>query len=130
MTYQNLSAWETAHLLRADQYARWSYNGATALAEYFEQLEDEGNTCTLCGCDTTRIQIDIVAIRCEYSEYTSAIEAAREHGNDYSINIYDEDDNERPQDEVTAELEAYCLEWLQQRTNTLPFEGGIIIEQF
>lgn len=128
--YQNISAIETAHLLHADENARWSYNGATALAEFFEDLEDEGNTCYICGCDTTRIQIDIVAIRCAYTEYGSAIEAAREYGNTYTVNIYDENDNERPEDEVTAELEEYCLQWLQERTNVLPFDGGVIIEQF
>lgn len=130
MPYQNMSSIEIAHLLHADMNARWSYNGATALAEFFEQLEDEGNTCHLCGCDTTRIQIDIVAIRCEYSEYSSAIEAAREYGNTYSVSPIDENDNERPQDEVTAELEEYCMQWLQERTNILAFEGGVIIEQF
>lgn len=130
MPYQNLSAIETAELLRRDDNAAWTYRGAHALAEYLEELEDDGNRCHICGSDTTRIQIDIVAIRCEYSEYKSALEAARDYGNDYSVSPVDDDDNERPIDEVIAELEAYCLDWLQERTNVLPFEGGIIIEQF
>ena len=130
MPYQNLSAMETAELLRRDEYAAWTYRGAHALAEYLEELEDNHAPCSMCGCDTTRIQIDIVAIRCEYSEYKSALEAAREYGNDYSVSPVDDDDNQRPIDEVIAELEAYCLDWLQERTNVLVFDGGIIIEQF
>ena len=57
-------------------------------------------------------------------------QAARAYGNDYSVSPVDDDDNERPIDEVIAELEAYCLDWLQERTNVLVFDGGIIIEQF
>ena len=130
MPYQNLSAIETAELLRNDEYASWTYKGAHALADYLEGLEDDGNRCHICGGDTTRIEIDIVAIRCEYSEYDNALEAARAYGNDYSVSPVDDDDNERPIDEVIAELEAYCLDWLQERTNVLVFDGGIIIEQF
>ena len=130
MPYINLTPTEIAELLRKDGCANWSYKGSYALAHYLEGLEDDGNRCHICGCDTTRIEIDITAIRCEYSEYDNALEAARAYGNDYSVSPVDDDDNERPMDEVIAELEAYCLDWLQERTNVLAFDGGIIIEQF
>ena len=130
MPYMNLTPTDIAELLRKDGCANWSYKGSYALADYFEGLEDDGNRCHICGCDTTRIEIDIVAIRCEYSEYDSALEAARDYGNDYSVSPVDDDDNERPMDEVSAELEAYCLDWLQERTNVFAFDGGIIIERF
>ena len=130
MPYQTLTSCQIAELLQKDGCANWSYRGAHALGEYLEGLEDDGNRCHICGGDTTRIEIDIVAIRCEYSEYDNALEAARAYGNDYSVSPVDDDDNERPMDEVIAELEAYCLDWLQDRTNVLPFEGGVIIEQF
>ena len=117
---RTLTTTEAADLLLRDENAAWTYNGARALVEYLEDYE--GNS--------TPIEFDRVAIRCEFSEYKSALEAARAYGNDYSVSPVDDDDNERPMDEVIAELEAYCLDWLQERTNVLIFDGGIIIEQF
>ena len=117
---QRLSTHEAAALLLKDESAAWTHSGALALVEYLEECEEE----------ETPIEFDRVLIRCDYSEYSSAIEAAREYGNDYSVNIYDENDNEKDEEEAIAELEAYCLEWLQERTTTLAFDGGVIIQNF
>jgi len=123
MPYMNLTPSDIAELLRKDGCANWSYKGSYALADYLEGLEDDGNRCRLCGCDTTRIEIDIVAIRCEYSEYDNAIEA---------LGAYDEDEVfeiRKLHDDPDAQ-EAAAIYQLEQRTNVLVFEGGIIIEQF
>lgn len=45
----------------------FSYDGLKALYEYLEQLEDD------CGME---IELDVVALDCEYTEYESATEAA------------------------------------------------------
>jgi hypothetical protein len=48
--------------LLKDDNASWSYEGATALVEWLEELEDSSGE---------PIEFDPVALRCEFSEYTA-----------------------------------------------------------
>ena len=123
MPYINLTPTDIAELLRKDGCANWSYKGSYALADYLEGLEDDGNRCHICGGDTTRIEIDITAIRCEYSEYDNALEALSDYDEDAVFEI------RKLHDDPDAQ-EAAALYQLEQKTNVLPFEGGVIIEQF
>ena len=123
MPYQTLTSCQIAELLQKDGCANWSYRGAHALGEYLEGLEDDGNRCHICGGDTTRIEIDIVAIRCEYSEYDNALEALDAYDSDKVFEI------KKLHDDPDAQ-EAEALYQLEQRTNVLAFDGGVIIEQF
>lgn len=103
-------------MLKADTNARWSYSGARALVEYLEQLEED------CG---TEIEFDAVAIRCDYSEYGSALEAAIEQGFEPESDLDgsgEEDDDEQ--------REENALTWLQYRTDVIEFPGGVIIRSF
>ncbi len=100
---------EVAETLLQDEYAGWTYKGAYALALWLCELDDE------CGTDT---EMDRVAIRCDFSEWGSAMEAASE----YSF--------EPEADEDKEEQEKSALEWLQDRTTTIPFDGGVIIQCF
>ena len=107
-----LSTSQAAHELLRDTNAAWSRAGAFALVEYLEQLEeDTGET----------IEFDVVAIRCEYSEHESALEAALEQGFEL-----DADEQAEPEDWK----EAKALDWLQYRTQVIEFEGGVIIQSF
>ena len=63
MIKTTLSVTQLADRLRDDDNAGWSHYGAYVLAEYLENLSDD------IGED---IEADIVAIRCDYSEYTLA----------------------------------------------------------
>ena len=108
--YQILSTGEATMLLMADEYAHWSWNGATALVEYFEELEDSTNT---------KIDFDIVAMRCDFSEYDSVLECAKYY--DF-IPPDDEDDED--------EIAAAALKYLEDRTTVIQFEGGVIIQEF
>jgi hypothetical protein len=112
---------EAAEELFRDENANWTRLGAYALVEYFEQLEED------CG---TPIEFDRVAIRCDYSEYDSPLAAAIEYNWSPEASILDDDDNLRPEDEVEGENNALALQWLQDRTSVIEFEGGIIIAQF
>jgi hypothetical protein len=79
---------------RAEQF---SYKAKEALYNYFEQLsEDIGEP----------IEFDVIAICCEYTEYTS-FEKLQEEYNDIK-----------------------SLEDLQDRTTVIEFEGGLIIQNF
>ena len=101
-------------LLKVDQYARWSRAGARALVEHLEQLEED------CG---TEIEFDHVAIRCDYSEYDSALQAALDQGFEPNPNLGEEEQSEE-------DKEADALAWLQDRTKVIKFEGGVIIRSF
>lgn len=107
--HQNLSTDEAATKLMEDQYAHWSWDGAKALIEYLEDLEDSLDK---------PIELDTVAIRCEFSEYDSALEAAEYH------NFIP------PDDEDEDEIEAAALKYLEERTTVIQFDGGVIIQQF
>jgi len=62
MIKRTLTTSEAAHILLADEYANWTYEGAMALARYIEDLsEDMGEDVEFCH----------VAIRCDFSEYTA-----------------------------------------------------------
>jgi hypothetical protein len=116
-----LSTSQAAHILIDDKDANWSRAGAFALVDYLEQLEED------CG---EEMEFDPVAIRCDYSEYDSALECAVDHGWSHEADILDADDNLRPDDEVLEENEERALKWLQDRTQVIEFSGGIIVSSF
>lgn len=105
-----LSTHQIASELYEDKNAGWSYAGARALAEWLEGLEDETGE---------EMELDVVAIRCDFSEYGTAVEAAEEYG-------------WKPSDEDLGEdeMEEEALEWLAQKTAVIEFNGGIIIQQW
>ena len=96
-------------MLKKDDNAIWSWDGALALVQYLEDLEDSTNT---------KIEFDPILFRCEYSEYSSVLKA----GENYSFIP--------PEDRDQEEIEAAALEYLQNKTTVIQFEGGIIIQQF
>ena len=109
--YEELNTNQVADALRRDEYAGWSYDGAKALAEWLEGLaEDTGEP----------YELDTVALRCEFSEYDDAADACQN---------YDEapDESEYNDEE---EHEAACLEWLQDNTAVIEFNGGLIVRDF
>ena len=104
--YENLSTERAIKLLKEDDNANWSWSGAKALVEYLEDLENALNKS---------IEFDRIAFRCEYSEYSSALEAAADYG--YTPT---EDD----------EIEFAALTYLENKTTVIKFESGVIIQQF
>ena len=100
---------QTVDALRRDQYAGWSYRGAIALVEYLEQYEQDLGE---------QVELDVVAIRCEYSEYKNAVEAAGQ---------YDWVADSAEDAETNEEL---ALEYLQERTVVIEFDGGVIIQDY
>jgi len=99
-----LTTYEIQDALLQDDNAAWSYNGAKALAEWLDNLDEE------CGTET---EFDRVSIRCEFSEYDSALDAATQQGGFEPDEDSDDDENE-----------AAALEWLQDRTIVIEFEAN------
>jgi hypothetical protein len=98
-----LSTYDIANRLLQDSNANWSRSGALALAEYLQSIEeDTGET----------MEFDAVAIRCDYSEYPSAVEA---HNDMTSGHDLTEDDEET------------ALERMREIGEVIEFDGGVII---
>lgn len=107
---QSITRYGFAHLF--EEYNRkenFSYNGRLALFDYLEELEDHSGE---------QIECDIIGFCCDFSEYETVEECAKE----YSLWCYEPDSYE--------EREEYALEQLRDRTSVIEFEGGIIIQAF
>ena len=75
----------------------------------------------------TDIVLDIVAIACDYTEYESAYEAMEQYQPEDMPTVDIEDIDLV---ELTKLQEELALDWLQQRTQVIEFDGGIIIQNF
>lgn len=106
---QTLSTGQVADALRRDDNARWSYEAAHALAEYYEKLESETGE---------EIELDVVAIRCEWTEYATAREIAE------AYDIPCDADEEDEEDAVT--------DYVNERSQLikLPNGKGYLVQQF
>ena len=106
---ETLTTSEIASKLFEDKDAGWSCAGAHALAEHLEELEADTGA---------EMEFDRVAIRCDFSEYGNATEAADAYG--FEINDYFAD----------SEIEDAALKYLEDRTTIIRFSGGIIVQNF
>ena len=111
-----LSTSHAVDLLRRDEYAGWSYHGATALVEYLENLEDELGE---------EINFNVVDFRCEFSEYKSLCDwLTSYYGSPLkealeSAGIDHEDDED--------DIDALISEYIRDRGTLVEFEGGVIV---
>ena len=76
-----------------------------ALFDHFENIEIWTDT---------EIELDPIAICCEFAEYPNALAAAEDYGFKDGIDSKEETP----------------LEWLQNRTQVIEFDGGIVIQCF
>lgn len=85
---------------------KFSYNGKRALFDYLEDYEEQTGE---------KIELDVIALCCEYTEYANISE------------VYDDYSQQENSEELS---DAQMLEWLQDRTQVIEFDGGIIIQNF
>jgi hypothetical protein len=98
-----LSTYDIADRLLRDSNACWTRPGALAMAKWLESYEeDTGET----------LEFDAIAIRCDWTEYPSAVEAH----NDTSS-----------EEELTEDNEEKALEWLRDNGQVIEFDGGVIV---
>jgi len=76
------------------------------------------------------VEFDPIGLCCQFSEYESASDAVSEiNGAEYSdivdANAYEDEQDLNAQ---TMDIEAECLEWLQNKTIVIGFPGGLIID--
>lgn len=91
---------------RGDQFSR---AGLEALYDHIEECEEDTGQ---------EMELDVIALCCDYLEHETALECAMDHGFDPDKGD-DEDDQEKA-----------ALEWLHGRTTVIDFDGGIIVQQF
>lgn len=97
----------------SDTYkGNFSYEGKRALFDCLENYEEETGE---------EIELDPIALCCEYSEYKSAKEAAEQYTGAVEENKdFDEEDKENA-----------AIAWLEDNTTVIRLEnGGVIIQQF
>ena len=87
-------------ILVNDSYASWSYEGARALIEYFNEIPSN-----FFGGEEL-MRFDSVALRCDFSEYKTIEEILENY------------------DSIES------LEELEDNTIVIPFKGGYIIQDF
>jgi len=97
---------EFAHANRSDNF---SYEGLAALFDYLEDLEDSIGE---------EMELDVIALCCDFSEYSDLDDVVSYY--DIEFNLSDDDDERAQQ----------VIDWLQDRTIVIGFDGGIIIQDF
>jgi len=119
-----LSTSDIARALKSDENAAWSWNGARALAEYLEQLEEETGE---------EMEMDVCAIRCDFSEYDSLEAWAA----DYFRNQADAVDKlcltlgmDGSIDEDSGEIDDLIRSYIRDKGTLIEFDGGIIVSSF
>lgn len=99
---ETLSTYDVADRLLRYSNA-WSRAGAFAMAHHLESTEQDTGE---------QMEFDAVAIRSQFAEYPSAVQAH----NDTSSN-----------DDLTEDDEEKALEWLRDNVSVIEFDGGVII---
>jgi hypothetical protein len=98
-----LSTYDIADSLLRDSNANWSRPGALALAEYLQKWEEETGQV---------IEFDAVAIRCDYSEYPTAVDAHNDITSGHDL---------------TEDEEDTALERMREIGQVIVFNGGVIV---
>jgi hypothetical protein len=107
---KTLTTYDIAHELLQDTNAAWTRAGAFALAEYLEEYEESTGE---------EMEMDIVAIRCDFSEYSSLEDWASDYGmEDDSL----DDSHEERADNIRS--------FIQENGQLVEFDGGIIVSSF
>jgi hypothetical protein len=96
-----------ANLGRIDNF---SHSGLQALFNHLEDIEQVGGG---------EIELDVVSLCCDFTEFDSALEAAKEFTR-FTID----------QDLTEEEKEKQALQFLADNTEVIPFDGGVIIQNF
>ena len=99
---------------RENQFSR---EALEALFEYIENYEEDTGS---------RVELDVVGLCCEFTEYTTAVEAASDYGFTTELEA---DDYNSPEDFEEAK-ESEAREWLEDRTIVIDFDNGLIIQNF
>jgi len=114
-----LNTSDIARAFKSDENAAWSWNGAKALAEYLEELEESTGE---------EMELDVTAIRCDFSEHASLEKWAESYTgkSDFwaglEIDLFGGEGEEEKQELIRC----FILDLGQ----LVEFDGGIIVSSF
>lgn len=92
-----------------DRFKNFGYDALRALFDYFEELEEAIGT---------ELDLDVIAICCDWKAYSDAMEAWSEYNRG------------QPEGADIDEQEAIAMEWLHEQTTVIAFSGGILVLAF
>jgi hypothetical protein len=95
--------------LRPEQFSR---KALVALFDYLGELERE---------EQEEAELDVIALCCDWTEYADAVEAAEAYG-------WEAPDVAEGEERDTSERKA--LEFLQDQTHVVDFDGGVLVLNF
>lgn len=96
----------------ADRANNFSRPARQALFDYLEECEKSTGE---------ELELDVVALCCDWSEYETALKAANEQCDFDKMDLGLDDEDE---------LEEAALAYLQDKTQVIVFDGGILVESF
>lgn len=111
---QTLTISDMADMLRSDEYARWSYAGSRAMAEWLDENMDEN------------AEFDRVAVRCDFSEYASLTDWASDYFGNAHYGVELGIDEEADSEDVEHAIRTY----IEDNGTLIEFGGGIIVSSF
>ena len=100
---------------RENQFSR---EALEALFNYLEEYEQDT------GED---LELDVVGLCCEFTEYTTAVEAVADC---YGFTSELEADEYNSPEDFEEAKESEAREWLEDRTIVIDFDNGLIIKNF
>ena len=100
---------------REDQFSR---EALEALFEYIENYEEDTGSS---------VELDVVGLCCEFTEYTTAVEAVADC---YGFTSELEADEYNSPEDFEEAKESEAREWLEDRTIVIDFDNGLIIKNF
>lgn len=95
----------------------FTYEGKKALYDYLTQYEED---------TWTEIEIDAIAIDCDFTEYAYALEAASNYFEFEGMTFWENWEEL----ETREQVEEKAKEFLRENTTLIEFKGGIIINNF
>jgi len=111
-----LTTSDIAHALKNDYNANWSWAGARALAEYLEEYEESAGE---------EMELDVVAIRCDFSEYSSL--------QDWAIEYFGGEEQAKGNlntEDALYECDDEICDYIRDHGQLIEFNGGIIVSSF
>ncbi len=122
---KTLTTHDIADSLCADEYANWSRVGAFALAEWLEDMEESTGV---------EMELDVVAIRCDFSEYDSVQAWADDYFADAKQASdaigFDLDMDGETSEQEGEEMDDMIREYIQDNGILIEFDNGVIVSAF
>lgn len=104
--YQEITQSEfTAEFHRANRGSQFSHAALLALFDYLEEINPD-------------TELDVVSLCCDFSEYSSAVEAAENYGFDFDADATEEQNEDAAKD------------FLREKTSVIELVGGIVVANF